>query len=988
MTDLTIRQNHALPKQWADEIALVSSAPSLVSSIDNPSLHTPPEAIRGSPIFDKQLDGFLDRFQQEILSARSLKDDLDKISQEDMDYEHKKHNFKLKMEHIRALFSTEGEDFVASLEKRNPHLSMAAYGENTIELAQGIDRLETAVREEETKRIAAGHGTSSGNKNDDERITRMRSVAQLHVMPPTPPQTTHLQQQPQQHGSPGGAVTPAPALLFPPESSSVSNTPPTTSTGVGMEMQMGNLGDIGSISPIRYSNLNMQAHKQPSSDDASQQQAMVTSMVTPTGASSSIAMTHAASADRAVAPPLIPSSAVGHTLQNLTSDETLQLMQSDIQALKLELMRLQRTKVSNGAFGTQPTPHSLPNRSTDTPVATSAPPNTNSISSPENGSPGHGNGNTESPRYSSTYSSNGSPEKDVPLPASILANSGVNVVRVKGRAVAGGAPTYVSHLEQMKSRIEALERKPLSRRAKSVARLGRTHTMGSMYEPNISTMGGSVHISTNGLGSINSKGSLNGLNGGIGDENQNPNVSAMVTPPRNIRRSKRSISTSSPLATLSPNHLQHHQQQVRRSPPSRLSSPVIGINRLSPSAGAGRLSIGGKNSQSGVVGLVPNEMGVGRRSPPGRLSPVVDTSHRFTIATTSPGSSPSPKRPSFSQQVESSVANHQARTGTGGNMSGSPGNTSPARLFFDAPEEMLSRPQSHAAARDIQRYSLKVARRFIPVGGNVANNNNPTQSQTQSNNGNSKIMSERMMSDAGTVGKTNVSENLVEPRAKSAVTTSPTRRRGHPPGHHNHSDLDASIGHTLSEGGPHITKNLGNTTSGGSAILGKNANALVPSDIAGASMKKLATPSTIDTTGSGSAAGRVVEEIEGDMWVRKGVVWKRWRRRYASIISHNFFGRVMCLFSYDSTGGVINTRSQIVVLHGSLCRALRDTVDINGVLKYVLVLRTSSKEYYFAAESDEARRAWVRELREAAKVDNSRISQAMKGRSMAFRKRK
>lgn len=727
MTDAPARQKRALPQQWVDEFALVSSAPTTASSADVPPSQTPPETL-GGHMFDKQLDGFLDRFQQEIHAARSLKDDLDRISPDHPDYLHKKYNFKLKMEHIRALFSTEGEDFLASLEKRNPKLTMAACGENTIELAQGIDRLETAVREEETKRLA-------------------------YQIPPH--STGH-------HGNAASG----------PHLSPIRRAPSRT-------------GALAAANVVPYVMVESASSPQPPSSD------------------------------RIVAPP-IPGLSVGHNLNNLTSDETLQLMQSDIQALKLELMRLQRSKVANGTFAAQATPHSLPNRSTEC--------------------------NTGSPYSFSSVS----PDKDA-LPASILANNNVNVVRVTGRAT-GFTPTYVSHLEQMKSRIEALEKKPLSRRAKSVARLGRTQTMGSMYETNISIPG---------------------------DENQNPNVSAMITPPRNIRRTKhRSISTSSPLAPMSHAH---------RSPPLH------------------------RSSQS-------------RYSPPTRLSPPTEL-QRVTLATSSPASTPSPKRPSHldsSQVLQSNGPNT-------GLANGAPGNTSPARLFFDAPEEMLSRPQSYAAARDIQRYSLKVARRFVPVG-----------------------VPDRVISEAGgtqTTGPATVADP--EPRAKSAVTVSPTRRRP------DNTDGNTATGPTLSDVGTGVT-----TVNGG--------------------------PSTIDTSGSG---GRVVEEIEGDMWVRKGVVWKRWRRRYASIVSHQFFGRVMCLFSYDSSGGVISTRSQIVVLHGSLCRGLRDTVEISGVQRHVFVLRTSSKEYFFAAESEETRRAWIRELREAAKMDNMRMVPKKGGRSMAFRKR-
>lgn len=741
MNDFSTRQKHALPQQWVEEMALAgnkndpNSLSALVGgtsvTVEPPSSASPPQTL-GGPVFDRQLDGFLDRFQQEIHDARSLKDDLDRSSPDQTDYLVKKHNFKVKMQHIRALFSTEGEDFLASLEKRNPKLSMAVCGENTIELAQGIDRLETAVQEEESKR--------------------------------------------------GGATS----ALIP-----LSQTRPDVTVS-SVSASSASFHEVSQVTPL------------------------------------------SAPTDRLAAPP-VPVSGIGHTLNNLTSDETLQLMQSDIQALKLELMRLQRSKVTNGTFA-QPTPHSLPNRSV-----------------------GHGPEPTSGGSPFSLASI--SPDKDG-VPASILANHSVNVVRVKGRAT-GVTPTYVSHLEQMKSRIEALEKKPLSRRAKSVARLGRTQTMGSMYEA-------SPPMS--------------------GDENQNPNISAMVTPPRNIRRSKhRSISTSSPLG------------------PHRITPPTGSLRKMSP------LRI-----QRASVSGSPEVVRVG-------------------VAMSSPGSTPSPKRPSFTQAEGA----ENRRSAIGAHEQGA-GSTSPAKLFFDAPEEMLSRPQSHAAARDIQRYSLKVARRFVPAGA-------PDRITGDGGSGLSEPPMQRMRPVASGASENimNVSQLMNEPRAKSAVTVSPTRR----------TMAQAEAGpfvHTVSE------------------VVGSGVSGIGNA------------PSTIDTSGSG---GRVVEEIEGDMWVRKGLVWKRWRRRYASIVSHQFFGKVMCLFSYDSSGGVISTRSQIVVLNSSLCRSCKELVDIGGSSRYVFQLRTSSKEYYFAAETDEIRRNWIKELRDAARLDSTRVIPRKTGRSMAFRKR-
>lgn len=1333
--------------------------------------HTPPAMVPapggralntlGGAHFDQQLDGFLDRFQEEIFRARSLKDDLDRLSPLaaaaaaakpgmvmmmpaatdspgergtvglDDKYRIKKEEFKRKMEQIRSLFDTEGEDFLNSLEKRNPQLIMATCGANTIELAQGIDRLETAVREEETKRHQ--HQQQPQQYNEAEVVTPERQPLQQQKpssksIPVSSTDITSVAfmqgQQEVQH-----------RVAAPPIATSVAS-PVLMATGSPLQGEgslmsiasPGNNGNSGSAlftskstMMMNNNNGNTNANLNNVNSNLSPLSPRTTGLLTANGL------------------------VVGHTpLNNLSSDETLQLMQSDIQSLKLELMRLQRSKVTNGGYVANSTPHSLPTRSIDSSHDNSSTLNHNhaqnspvpSGSYSTAGSPngatslynlhqhhqnnhadislspdsrnGNGNGamlvaqdfspsvNTSSeeldhqnhnlhqhqqqPQYSqyhlhhhhvhqpdekdkthdnvvhhphtnppqlpiqpqhdtnvtaattntnTTSNSNPQPHGHLhdrdrdrdrdrdqqQLPPSLLANNNVNVVRVTGRATGNGyvPPTYVSHLEQMKSRIEALEKKPLSRRAKSVARLGRTHTMGSMYDhghshvhthsirplhhhhhlhrqshgsgsesspsqggtslsPSSSTSATSpnsqlhhqpfppyrrtqrassqltiqqhqqlhshghsnvhshiphhqsmFHIQQSSLSSTTVPSASSTLNHRHQsqsqlnqqtqqqqlspppsstdivhhvpqqqyspqhhqrspqhqqqqhsqvvvvqtDENQNPNATMMTTPPRNLRHSatkRRSISSSSPLAPISSNTVQNYhnannnsqhtvnsviypQNSVRRSPPLRSSPIRLMTTRLSPpvtaTSGAPINSVdnGGNNNSS--------------------------NNHRFTIATSSPTSTPSPKRPLFVQHQQqqhvtamgaalhrhspnsssspssssptrmtttnapnathSPGVAHPSKnlcaagsgptaqntfTGAGisasGGGEGSSAGTSPARLFFDAPEEMLSRPQSQAAARDIQRYSLKVARRFIPVGGH----------------NNAKNLADRMLSDSGAssnVGLSTIAHGGangngmsvmggvgmngndgtggmvgggVEPRSKSAVTP---------------SSKTTATGITSGPGGgieqpmmSHTLSDIGTTNTNSSAVVGGTAAgaASVMAPVGGVQQVSGAGPgammmdanktttgtsaalavATIDSSASGGAGtvssnGRVVEEIEGDMWVRKGVVWKRWRRRYASIVSHQFFGRVMCLFSYDSNGGVISTRSQIVVLNQSLCKPLKETVDIGGQIKHVFVLRTSAKEYFFAAESDDVRRAWIRELRDAAKLDSSRMTQ-------------
>lgn len=621
------------------------------------------ELERAGGGFDARLDRFLATFHGEIVAARALKEQLDA----DQAPQGAKQEFKNRMHRIRALLEGEGKHFVEGLERRDPTLTARVCGQNTLELAHGIERLETAVREEEASRRK-----------------------QIAALPPI-------------------------------------DTPREKSFEAGHPLPVG--------------------------------------------------------ADGRALPPGVASASA---FPNLNSDETLQLMQSDIHALKLELMRLQRAKnagiplassVSAGDSNNSASGGSTFSMSSVSPEGKAAAQqaqgatvaNNNAIANHTTSSSVLSNSTTGATAATTLASSthNGATKTAPSAPTSHGAT--------KTSAL---APSYVSHLEQMKSRLDALEKKPLSRtaRRKSHARLGRTRTMNSLYDsPALCTL----------------------------DENANPNVSAMTTPPRMARK---------PGDVMSPN----------------------------------------KEGET------------------------------FVTAAGSLESTPSPK------QGVGAANQHDGTNGNGAN--GKPSVGAGSRLFIDGPEELLKRPQSHAATRDMQRYSLKVARRFG--------------------------MNEGVATTA----------HVVEPRSKSAITTSPRKH---------------------------------------ACELGVQAHDHV------GTMSSLAsgTTSTIDTTGSG---GRVVEEMEGDMWVRKGVLWKRWRRRYASMVSHQFFGRVLCLFSYDASGGVNSARSQIIVLRDGLCRGMRNTVDVAGVERYAFVLRTAAKEYYFAAESDELRRNWVRELRDAAKRDTVR----------------
>lgn len=560
------------------------------------------------------------------------------------------------------------------------------------------------------------------------------------------------------------------------------------------------------------------------------------------------------------------------TTRTMHSDETLCLMQNDIQALKLELLRLQRSKASEpGDDGDRCV--------TPLPV------------------PGPGVVNAQLP-----YS-------HIPLTSSTVtppSNSNQTSPR-------SGAPRYVSHLEHMKNRLDALERRPLpppggrTGRSKSAVRVGRAPApLSGMGSGSVSVARLPVHRGKStalGFGADDTPGAVGA--GSLRRETLTPS-SHFVTPPQGERRMK-------------PN-----------------GKSVLMDNEEA------------RKKRSSIIRTIGDE---GFASPNGSNT----------------SDSPSPL-----------MARGMSRTFTAGAKEESARPSIKSKLFsIDAPEDMLSRPQSFAAARDIQRYSLKVAKRKGPVP--PGSRNGATQrGAPQAPASGSGIPKHPATPNAAAAESSSASApKKMEDSALDTFTMSPTRESARP-GVRKMVSLEearaAAEKKTKSDTAVAVASARVAEARKAAAVAAASAGqAPVPPKVATpkvapaeSRISHVEPPNTMDTTVSAGSNGPVVEEMEGDMWVRKGTLWKRWRKRYASIVSHKFFGRVLCLFSYDSAGAVISSRSEIIVLSGALCRSMRDPIDIGGMENFVFVLRTG-KEYYFASDSDTERRAWVRELRQAAR---------------------
>lgn len=763
-----------LPARWADEMARMpertrSHPGSQQLGLEPTNSLTPPSRpvvisrARDSD-FDARLDDFLARFHEALIVARSAKDAADSMppSLHDARKDLADAELRERMRVVTEMYEIEGQEFAQVLEKRDPSAyaeirnaaqvnvrasqqGHAKYGENTLELARGIERLERAVTDEERKRLVEG---SAGDRDaaTSRRCGDVRgSVAdEALASRVSAPANRRLGSDPLERPTTPHSIAPGPALH-----------------DYNARLRWGGSLPAGDTTRGAASNF------------ASEPSARM-------GLSGSVAVQRVEGSN----PP---------SLSTLHSDETLCLMQSDIKALKLELMRLQRSKAGGGKGGV-----TLPRLSPpEVPFTTS----------------------TVSPVHTS---------HDLDAAADCARVVEIAADIADGTSASPEAPPrYVSHLEHMKSRLDALEQKPLSRatRHRSAVRIGRTRTMTNLYSTSTPATPAQATRPP--------------------DENSSESVQATTTPPRSVKRADTS------------------------------SSPVSFARREAS---------------------MPASLAVVRTLGDDDFHSTQDTLSSASTPTRIPTGEPAvaPQQDSTEQNL---MQDNQRL------------------LRIDAPEDMLSKPQSHAAAQDIQRYSLKVARRLGPVPGSGGGG------------------------DGISVGVDTESSAASVPVQRALAHEA---QKLHP---------QAKYGHTKSEIIP-------------STFFDEDSSGGAPAPIEH-------RPSTLDTVISNGSSGPVVEEMEGDLWVRKGNLWKRWRKRYASIVTHQFFGRVLCLFSYDTNGNVISSKSEVIVLSQALCRALRETAEIGNELHYVLVLRTG-KEYYFAVNSDATRRKWIKELRQAARLEISR----------------
>lgn len=111
--------------------------------------------------------------------------------------------------------------------------------------------------------------------------------------------------------------------------------------------------------------------------------------------------------------------------------------------------------------------------------------------------------------------------------------------------------------------------------------------------------------------------------------------------------------------------------------------------------------------------------------------------------------------------------------------------------------------------------------------------------------------------------------------------------------------------------------------------------------------------------GAGGAAG--LSRAQGELWWRHP--WTRlYRRRFGSIVDHEYFGPVLFLFKYDGKGNVALKRSCMVVLHDSSVRLGGNKRGGDGRFRCEFRLVTAKRGYALACRDTMKRDYWLEEL--------------------------
>jgi len=100
----------------------------------------------------------------------------------------------------------------------------------------------------------------------------------------------------------------------------------------------------------------------------------------------------------------------------------------------------------------------------------------------------------------------------------------------------------------------------------------------------------------------------------------------------------------------------------------------------------------------------------------------------------------------------------------------------------------------------------------------------------------------------------------------------------------------------------------------------------------------------------------------GTLYVRQRLLKKSWKKRYASIVVHQYFGPVLFLFKYDKRDQVLAKSAQMIVLEDSQVRLGNNSRDSSGIYRCEFILQTSRKSYIFSSYDSINRDFWISAL--------------------------
>lgn len=105
-----------------------------------------------------------------------------------------------------------------------------------------------------------------------------------------------------------------------------------------------------------------------------------------------------------------------------------------------------------------------------------------------------------------------------------------------------------------------------------------------------------------------------------------------------------------------------------------------------------------------------------------------------------------------------------------------------------------------------------------------------------------------------------------------------------------------------------------------------------------------------------------VSRCQGELWLKSRNPMVGWKKRYGSIVDHEFFGPVLFLFKYDAKGNVGLGNSMMIVLVDSCVRLGKNSVSKDRDYRCEFVLKTTKRRYLIAANHTMRRDYWLRNL--------------------------